>query len=185
MAQQLRVATILWFALLFASLLYPGILVSLRSTGLEPPPPDFALAPAFYAVALVAAVMSFVLPRIKYAATLKPFASRVEAVAGGAAPWPGYRSKVEGERVLRLQAGDLRALVGGFVTALILALAMSEAVSLLGFVLGFLGFPAPVWAPLSAAGPLLIALRFPSERAVLGPLERAHGARAVLDEATG
>jgi hypothetical protein len=185
MAPYLRVPRILWFALLVASLIYPGMLLFLLSNGHAPRPPEPVMAPALYAAALMSAAMSFVMPRVKLAATFKPFAERVEADGGGAAPWPGYRSKVEGERVLRLSGADLRALVGGYQTALIVALATSEAVALMGFVLGFLGFPAPAWAPLSAAGTALIALRFPTERSVLGPLERAVSARAVLNDAPG
>lgn len=182
MAPYLRVPRVLWFSLLVASLLYPCILWLVRSRGLPPPPPPSVLAPALSGAALAAGVMSFVLPRVQLASALAPFASRVEQQAG-AAPWPGYRSKVEGERVLRLADADRRALAKAYQTSLVIALALSESVALLGFVLGFLGFPAAAAAPLSVAGTLLIAARFPTERGVLGPLERVHGARVELDAA--
>lgn len=186
MAPYLRVPRILWFALLAASLFYPGLLLFLQSNGHRATTPEFVMVPALYGAALMSTVMSFVMPRIKLAATFKPFASRVESGGGGAAPWPGYRGKVEGERVVRLSGPDLRALVvGGYQTALILGMALSESVAIMGFMLGFLGFPLVMWAPLSAAGTLLIAIRFPTERAVLGPLEKAVGARAVLNDAQG
>jgi hypothetical protein len=179
MAPYLRVARTLWFALLFASLLYPGLVVLLRMNDPEPLAPEVFLIPALYLAAMMSTAMSFVLPRFKRGATFKPFASRVENDTGGAAPWPGYRSKVKGERVLRLSDDDWRVIARGAQTALVLALAFSESVALMGFVLGFLGFPWPFWVPLSVLGTLLILLRFPTERSLLRPLERAHGARVV------
>jgi hypothetical protein len=180
MAQYLRVPRILWLSLLVASLLYPAIVLMARANDPEPLAPEVFLLPAFYLASLMTIAMSFLLPRRKLAASFAPFASRVEAGAGGASqPWAGYRSKQPGERELRLSGADLRAVARGYQGALILALALSESVALMGFVLGFLGFPAPFWAPLSAVGTLLIALRFPTEGALFGRLERAHSARVV------
>jgi hypothetical protein len=48
-------------------------------------------------------------------------------------------------------------------TGLILGLALCEAISLLGFILGFLGAPPMHFAPFFAAGLLLALPRFPGE----------------------
>lgn len=186
MTRHLQSPRILWFALLMASLFYPAILLFLLQKGSLPArPSEPSMVPIFYVVALLTATMSFVVPRLGLAQALAAFASRIgsESSSGGQAPWPGYRAPVTSERVLRLTDDDRRQLVNQLRPRLIIALALSESVSLLGFMLGFLGHPPALWAPLSAAGALLIAVRFPTARWALGAVERAHGVRAALVDA--
>ena len=59
-------------------------------------------------------------------------------------------------------------------------MALSEAVSLSGFALGYLGYPWSQSGPLLGAGTLLMLLRFPTVGAALGPLERLRGAPVAL-----
>lgn len=183
MNRYLRTARVLWFALLMASLIYPAMLVFMLANGRESPEPNPLFPPIFYAMALIAASLSFALPRLGLAQALAPFASRVGSETSGSEqpPWPGYRAPVASERVVRLRDADLRRLMRVMQTRLILALALSEVASIDGFMMGFLGQPTAVWVPLSAAGTLLIALRFPTQRWALGAVERAHGARAVVE----
>jgi hypothetical protein len=186
MSRHLQISRILWFALLMASVIYPAILLFLlQNDGLPAQPGPPAMVLPLYVVALLTATMSFVMPRLGLSQTLAPLASRLgtESSSAGQAPWPGYRAPAASERVLRLTDGDRRQLVNLLRPRLIIALALSESVSLLGFVLGFLGHPLGLWAPLSAAGTLLIASRFPTARWALGAAERAHGVRAVLVDA--
>jgi hypothetical protein len=185
MTRHLQTPRILWFALLMASLFYPAILLFLRQQGSLPARPgELSMVPIFYVVALLTATMSFVVPRLGLAQALASFASRIGSESSsGQAPWPGYRAPATSERVVRLTDDDRRQLVNQLRPRLIIALALSESVSLLGFMLGFLGHPPALWVPLSAAGSLLIAARFPTARWALGAVERAHGVRAALVDA--
>lgn len=67
-----------------------------------------------------------------------------------------------------------RALIA-YQTSLILGMALSEAVALLGFVLHFVGFPLLWVLPFFLASWVSMALRFPTVEKVLGPFERAAG----------
>jgi hypothetical protein len=61
-------------------------------------------------------------------------------------------------------------------TALILKMALAEAVSLCGFVLGFLGSPPTTFLPFFAVGLVLAVIRFPTVDGLAGRYERASGA---------
>lgn len=58
---------------------------------------------------------------------------------------------------------QLRNLLPAAQISLIVGMALCEAISLLGFILGFLGAPPLHVAPFFAAGLLLALIRFPSE----------------------
>ncbi|MGB5413418.1 MAG: hypothetical protein WBN01_02140, partial [Polyangiales bacterium] len=52
---------------------------------------------------------------------------------------------------------------GGYLTMLIVALALAESVAIFGLVLGFLGAPAIVVVPFFALAWILMILRFPTK----------------------
>jgi hypothetical protein len=179
MGPYLRAPRTLWLALMLASLLYPVVVVFARANDPEPLAPEIFLLPAFHLAALLTTIAIAIVPRRMRARSFRAFGPRVETAGGEAEAWPGYRSKVRGARVLRLGDADRRAVARSYRAAHVAALALAEAIALMGFVLGFLGFPWPFWAPVSAFGTFLIALLYPTERAMLRPLERAHAARVV------
>jgi hypothetical protein len=61
-------------------------------------------------------------------------------------------------------------------TALILAVALSEAVCLFGFALHMVGGPVGASLPMSLFGVVLVAVRFPTVPRMVGVYERVHGA---------
>lgn len=177
MAQLLLTPRILWAALLCSQAIYVALLVV---PGLLERPPagevDPTLPLVLGAAALAIAVASFLVP-----ATLRRAALAQLDVPIVEEPDPdepiGFRGS--GKKIRRYadpQAALRRAMQLGFVP-FILSLALSEAVTIQGFVLGFLGHPALVWAPFAALGAALTAIRFPTARSFVGPFEQATGAR--------
>ncbi len=55
---------------------------------------------------------------------------------------------------------------GGYLTSLIVALALAESVAIFGLVLGFLGAPPMVVVPFFAVAWLLMVIRFPTKERV-------------------
>jgi hypothetical protein len=134
---------ILWGALTVSHLLLAGTLWFVRfGPSAQPladaPPPMFV--PLFAMIAFVEGGVSFFLPRFQLQQAAKKHKIG--------------RDPSE-EQILRLMPTAQ--------TGLILGLALCEAISLLGFILGFLGAPPMHFAPFFAAGLLLALPRFPGE----------------------
>jgi F0F1-type ATP synthase membrane subunit c/vacuolar-type H+-ATPase subunit K len=55
---------------------------------------------------------------------------------------------------------------GGYVTTLIVALALAESVAIFGLVLGFLGAPPTIVVPFFAVAWILMIIRFPTKERV-------------------
>ncbi len=55
---------------------------------------------------------------------------------------------------------------GGYLTTLIVALALAESVAIFGLVLGFLGAPSMVVVPFFAVAWILMVIRFPTKERV-------------------
>ncbi|MDH3654114.1 MAG: hypothetical protein OEN21_07595 [Myxococcales bacterium] len=70
--------------------------------------------------------------------------------------------------MLRRRASDASAGSddGGYLTTLIVALALAESVAIFGLVLGFLGAPATVVVPFFAVAWILMMVRFPTKERV-------------------
>ena len=165
-ARALPTARILWAALTFSNVLL-GVVTFVQPGGgkLEP-----MVVMVLYAYALASAIASFVLPMVASAsATRKARAQVVETGAGpDGRPLPA--------RFADPPAAARRALALG-QTALIVGMALSESVSLIGLVLHMVGGASmTVSSSLIAAGTLLAAYRFPTPARLVGSYERAHQA---------
>lgn len=134
----------LWFALTVSHLLLAFVLWFVRFGPSGEPaaggPVDLFVM-VFGPLAVMQGGLSLFMPRWQ----LRQAAKRA-GVAGG---------RLSGEQLWRLRPAAQ--------TALILGMALSESVTLLGFVLGFLGARPVQFVPFFAAGFLLAAHRFPGE----------------------
>lgn len=160
----LRTMRVLWGAIFASSVGFAGVVAFLRAQPPRGPAPVMppVMPVALGAVALAVAVMSFVLPARFYATAVRNLASQPP----------------DGEFGGEFGGGDvpptvLRRLTGVFQTTFVLSVALSEAVSLFGVVLGILGAPWPIVAPFFAAGSLLILIRFPTHERIVEPYRRA------------
>lgn len=140
-----QTARILWGALTVSQVTFIGVLFAVR----QPPrlPPQPVMLYAISAVAAIVAVVSFVLP------------ARTVQAGLAARGLKGLARPRENETLTEEQQ---RKIFGLYQTALILSLALSESISLFGFVLGFLGFEPVAFGPFFAVGLLLSLSRFPT-----------------------
>lgn len=136
---------VLWGAMTMSTLMFAGIEVHLRGAVALPPPPPPTLSFALTGAGAVVAVVSLALPRWLYA----------QAVATRGRPIEG--AVTDAQLIPRVPL---------FMTPFILSLALSEAVSLFGFVIGRTGGELPHALALMGAGTLLVLLRFPSRGAL-------------------
>jgi hypothetical protein len=140
-----RTLRILWGALLAGQLVFPVVLWMLRyGPDAQPVPsaPPAMLAPVVGIVGISFAALSFVVPPAQFR----------KATGGVTRPRPGES----------LADAVLERLLGPATVALILSVAMSEAVTLLGFALGMLGFGVKMYAPFFATGIALTLMRMPT-----------------------
>jgi hypothetical protein len=144
---------ILWASLLMSQLIYAYLL--LFAAPHPDAPPDPMLPMVLAAAAFGVAIASFVVPAV----LSRSMASQPTA------PIMGHEDAAAARR---------RAMSARFVP-FIVSLAMSEAVSIFGLVVGWLGHPLTTWAPFLVAGMLLTAWRFPTEARMLGPTTRGNG----------
>jgi hypothetical protein len=133
----------------------------------EPPAP--AMLGMLGAVALALAVASFVLPRTLGATGAKN--ARDEVLPAE----PGYAGTGTPARFADPGAAARKAIAIA-QPPFIISMALSEAVSCIGFVSHTLGASAQVSVAFFAAGTTLAALRFPTAGRLVAPFERAHGA---------
>jgi hypothetical protein len=177
----LHTQRILWISLLASNALYLGVLFYLRAArGGQPfPPIDPALAPAFAVVALGVSAASVLLPRRLYAAFTPsaPVETREDVKDDPLGAMQGFRRPAPSERVFVDADAARRIALQRNATPFIVGMALAESVSLLGFVLGFLGAGEAIFLPFFAVGVALQAARFPTMAAIERAFEAAHGAR--------
>jgi hypothetical protein len=161
---------ILWGSILFSSLILPGVLVLANPSAPELREP-IAL-PALAAVALTVAIMSRVLPPFMRRQAFAREQLRVEHQADAHSAMALYRGAAPTRRVFADREGARMIAMRIQQTTSILGLALSEAVGLFGFVIGFIGFPLWQAAPFFVVSWLLILTLFPTERAAVRALER-------------
>ncbi|HVY44988.1 MAG TPA: hypothetical protein VHB21_03875 [Minicystis sp.] len=172
----------IWGALLAASLVEAAL------PRVLPPPPASAL-PSFFpavlgVVAAAIAVMSFWLPGFTTRTAFERYRGRVvEDVA--AREEGGYRAENARRRVLRLDDAAVAQVMAVGQMRAVLAMALSNSIVLFGLVLERTGFSALASAPFSAAGVLLIALRFPTLANLFAAVARAVDAEVEIDDASG
>ena len=163
---------VLWFALTFSCALLGLVTVMVPAPG--KPVVDATIEAVFVVVALGVAIASFVFPARMYAISARAGGvekSEPEPTPGGLGP-ARFAAPVQAARHA----------IGIGNTTLILAMALSEAVGLLGLVLHMQGAPMTVSSPFIAAAFLLALARFPSIASLAGPYERAHGASFAASE---
>lgn len=172
---------ILWAALLTSNVLYVGLLFYLRANrgGQSLPAIDPMMAPAFAAVALGISAASVLLPRRLYASATAaaPIEVRDGVKEDPMGSLQGFRRPAPSERVFADTDAARRAALVHNMTPLIVGMALAESVSLLGFVLGFLGAGEAIFLPFFAVGIGLQVPRFPTMLAIERAFEAAHGAR--------
>nr|MBK7068097.1 hypothetical protein [Deltaproteobacteria bacterium] len=180
---------ILWFALLTSNVLYVGVLFYLRANrgGQSLPAIDPMLAPAFAVVALGVSASSLLLPRRLYAsfASSAPIEIRDGVKEDPMGALQGFRRPAPSERIFADTDAARRAALLRNMTPFIVGMALAEAVSLLGFVLGFLGAGEATFLPFFAVGVALQATRFPTMVAIERAFEAAHGAKFFPGHTSG
>ncbi|MCA9616150.1 MAG: hypothetical protein H6722_21930 [Sandaracinus sp.] len=179
-ATGLRVPRILWAALLGSCVVYAGLVASgmLVAGREEPIVLDVSMALVFVAGAIASGVASFVVPKILL----------TQALANATPPKIEEREDPSGQALFRDASARTaffadppavrRLFLLRFHTALILSLALSEAVAIFGLaghVAGML--PMPVALAFIGVGMLLQVLRFPHPARCEAICERTWGAR--------
>jgi len=179
LAGRLKTIRILWGSLMASVCMIFGTLFVAKPPNPEPPEP--MMAPAFAVVALMVAGASFFLPLNMKKTAFKNMKLPLEEVSDTeASDVLPYRDAPK-RRVFANPKEAARRAFMIYQTSTILECALSEAVGLFGFVLGFLGFPLPVFIPFFAVSLILMALRFPTVEKAFGPLERHFDAKLPLD----
>lgn len=177
---QLRTARILWGALLASTGVYLVLLLTVRPE-MDHAPHEPFLFPALAVAALGAAVASFIIPASLYrqnAARAKLDCKEEtvqDPVRAGSDVLPYRETATRTRKVAAKPEVARRRAFVLYQTAMILELALAEAVCLLGFVLGWLGFPILHVLPFFVVAWVLFALRFPTLERAIAPLERAQG----------
>lgn len=159
---------ILWLALMSSQLLF---LVPLFVVPPPPEPPDPMLPMAFGFVAIGVGVAALVVPKALFRKAV--IAQRIPMVeAPDPEALPGFNKTV---KVPSDPEGAVRSLLQAFQVRTILGCALGEAVSLLGFVLRFLGFGWEVALPYFAVGIALTAVQMPSRSKLVAGIEDVIG----------
>ena len=176
---RLLTSRILWASLLSTNFIYLGVLAYVRDQRTPPPAPASALVMSLALVGLTNAVMSFVLPQLLYrrAATATRVETREGLMGDPLGATQGFRAAAASGRVFSDEGAARRVAFQAYQSPFIVGMAMAEAVSLFGFVLGFLGAEWAQVLPFFAVGVAAQAVRFPTRRRVEGMFETVHGAR--------
>lgn len=165
--QMLRTARVLYGALVMTTVMLPALSFVVKPNVPQPLDPTMQAFLGFMAVGV--AVVSFVLPPRAMATTGARI--RVEVTP----PMPGADGLPMPARFTDPATAARRAM-GAAQQGFVLSLALSEAVSLFGFVEHMLGASRLVSTPFFIAGTVLAALRYPTVERFVAPFERTHGA---------
>ena len=171
-AARMRVVRILWAAL-FASTATFLVVLFIVPVGTEPPK---ILLPIFAVIAMGLAVTSVAFPRHAHRQALLRGNFPIEEVDDPDAIGM-FRSSAPKKRVFGETERTRDRAFMYYQTPFILGMALSEAIAMLGFVLGLLGWSIPHVLPFWAVAWILFAWRFPTERKVFEPLEATHNAK--------
>jgi hypothetical protein len=173
---------ILWFALFAACFVYVAIayvaLANVKKARPELLDPMIPQVCAFVAVAL--AVASFLVPRIVYQKTARLMNPKTEEEAAPTAFPSRYREAMPKRVVFAEPEAAAKTAFTCFMTPFILALSLSEAIAICGFLVAQIGYAPTYSLPFFVTGALLVAIRFPRQSTVLGMFERARGASFPL-----
>ncbi len=180
-ADRLRVMRTLWGALCFTAVIFPGLLVLTGHSLPGPREPDAVMVYALAAMSCVMTAMSLVFPRVIYTRGAKAAAEGLfredrEAVDAGQHGFREVASSVLVRNFTDPEAAEAAAF-RLHQTRLILELALAEAVSNFGFILGFLGLGVVRVMPFFVVALSLQLARFPTRGRVRSAFEEATGAR--------
>lgn len=166
---------ILWGALTSTMAVY-AVVLQVTAGQRSGPPPDPPVVMALTLAAIVAAAVSYVLPKrlYKVAADAAEVELTKEADPDGSVI---FRESAPMVTVFADPAQARRKAAALFFTPFILGMALSEAVGIMGFLLGFLGAGLADFAPLMVLSAGLMLLRYPSEARVDGAFAEAKGAK--------
>ena len=177
MGKSLQTMRILWAALSSSPLLFCVVMlvVSPQSCSDSPQQPDYTLSVVTLA-ALAMAVMSFLVPRAVFLLTAKgttlAITNEPDANANTA-----FRDIVPTRRVFADRANALTVAGQIHSTRLIVSLAMSETIAIMGMVLGMqFRYGPEVTVPFCVLALALMLVRFPREAAIIKQFEAAYGA---------
>lgn len=175
---RMRTILILWTALLLSIGIYAAILI-IPLMPLPQTPQNPIMLYAIAPVALIVAVVSFILPAQMYRqAALRNAPKTIEQSIQDDSFSAAYRNAppTQTKKYFADTKAAQQSAFAVFMTPFILRLALSESIALFGFTLGFLGFPALHVAPFFILSVILFILRFPTQNAVFRPFEEAHQA---------
>lgn len=170
----MKILRILWGALFASTFVYLIVLFVVPPQASEPP--ELSLVIGMAVAAVGTAVTSLVVPRVAHAQALARHRLEViERADTGASDILPYRDAPKRRVFADPKAAESLAFAT-FNAPFLLSLAMAEATALVGFVLAFLGLPLPRALPFFGVAWVLMAVRFPTLRQVIGPVERFYGA---------
>jgi len=174
MAERLRVARILWVALMGSVCIYAALAFAVLPD--VPETPDPILLYVLGAVALSVAGASFVIPAQLYTKRLAAQQLPTEEVPDHDAETL-FRDAAPTVRVFSDPKGALASAVPHYFVFIVLRLALREAIATFGLVLHFMGFADLVVAPFFVVALALQAIGAPRQSEVVESLERAHDAK--------
>ncbi|HEV8248269.1 MAG TPA: hypothetical protein VGP93_20980 [Polyangiaceae bacterium] len=178
MGKRIMTSRILWFAMLMTIGVYVLVLnVVVIPAPTEPLQPLLPLVFGF--VSLSVALLSFIIPK----SGLRRGLLRLELPLIEVSDPNAAEAFNKTIRTFAKPEQAAKRAFAAYNTALIVGLALSESIALYGLVLGFLGYGSPTAAPFFAFAAVLIAVRFPTEAAVLRPLESAYDAKWLATQA--
>ena len=173
LAARIRAPRILWGAMLASVGVYAGLIVSgALGSGAEGDPLPL---PLLFGLPVALAIASFVLPRVIHGQAIARTKFEIDERPMNVAP-TNYLSA--SGRYRQLTPGVYAAALPLFFTPFILSLALSEAIAVLGVAGAAMGVPPIYCLPLLGVSALLIAVRFPTWRAIVAPIEKQHDAVA-------
>ncbi len=176
MGKSLQTMRILWAALSSTPVFFWVALTVVTSRGFSGHPEPVTLVVMTF-VAFSMAVMSFVVPRMVFLQATKARALEIMNEPDPTAN-TAFRDMVPTRRVFADRAKAISAATQLHQVRLILSLAMSETIALLGMVMGIqFQFDEPVLIPFFVVSLVLMLIRFPTESALITQLEKAYDAK--------
>jgi hypothetical protein len=167
--RSLTTARVLWAALLASQLVITALSLVMASPGGGAWRSQIVVMTV---LGVADAIASFIVPERTAATNARsrsPQMSTGEPLPGGA-PGPLTLANPSAATRTALAIGN---------TALILSMALSEVVTLLGFSMHLVGAPAQVSLPFCLVGIALGGVRFPTVKSLVGAYERAHSITLV------
>jgi hypothetical protein len=174
--QKLFTLRVLWMGMMTSSVLFVVVLFIVRGNRGNMSQPNPILPVVLGVIGVGMAVASYLVPRVWYRNILatKKVAIEEEAKPGA---FGQYRQEGPTERVFAKPRDAFNQALRLYNTPFILSMALAEAISIDGLVVGMTGHPVAVALPFFLVGTGLIAEKFPSVSFITKQIERAHDAK--------